>query len=99
MENIVLTNVPLERLKQEITEDLINHLRPLLTAITPLPPAVDLLTRKEAAKFLGISLVTLNEWSKRGTVRGHRIASRIRYKRAELEGSLKAINTFKQSKI
>ncbi|TCZ66432.1 helix-turn-helix domain-containing protein [Flaviaesturariibacter aridisoli] len=95
MENIVLTNVPLDKLKQEITEDLINQLRPLLTAITPVPTATDLLSRKEAAKFLGVSLVTLNEWSKSGIVKGHRIGSRVRYKLNELEGCLKAIKTFK----
>ena len=28
------------------------------------PPQTELLTRKEAAKLLGVSLTTLNEWKK-----------------------------------
>jgi excisionase family DNA binding protein len=53
----------------------------------------ELLTRKQAAKLLGISLPTLLEWTKSGTITGYRIASRIRYKKDELENSLSQIKT------
>lgn len=57
-----------------------------------------LLSRKEAAKLLGVSLVTLNEWSKKGIVVGCRIASRVRYKKTELEQSLIQMQTSKNWK-
>ena len=55
----------------------------------------DFLTRKQAAKLLGVSLVTLNEWSKRGVIIGYRIATRVRYKKNELEKSLLLMQTKK----
>lgn len=47
-----------------------------------------LLSRKEASVLLGVSLVTLNKWSKEGKIRARRIGTRVRYKKSEL---LKAI--------
>jgi len=55
------------------------------------------LSRKEAAKLLGISLPTLSEWTKTGLVKGYRIARRVRYVRAEVESSMKAIRTYNKS--
>jgi excisionase family DNA binding protein len=51
-------------------------------------PQSHLLTRKQAAFMLGVSLPTLNEWSKKGVINAYRIASRVRYKSQELEQSL-----------
>jgi len=51
------------------------------------------LTRKEAAKLLGVSLVTLDEWSKTGVIAAYRISSRVRFKRDELEDSLQLMDT------
>ena len=49
------------------------------------------ISRKQAAKILKISLPTLSEWSKSGVVKGYRIATRVRYKRRELEQAVKAM--------
>lgn len=49
------------------------------------------ITRKEAAKLLKISLPTLSEWSKSGIVKSYRIATRVRYKRKDVELALKAV--------
>lgn len=51
----------------------------------------ELLSRKEASKLLGISLPTLSDWTNTGKIIGYRIASRVRYKRFELENSLTQI--------
>ena len=41
--------------------------------------AKKLFTRKEAAQRLGISLVTLNTWTKDGIINAYRISTRVRY--------------------
>jgi hypothetical protein len=53
--------------------------------------ADEYICRKQAAKLLKISLPTLSEWSKSGIVKGYRIATRVRYKRRELELAVKAM--------
>ncbi|RYZ25645.1 MAG: DNA-binding protein [Chitinophagaceae bacterium] len=62
-------------------------------ATIPTPKETQLMSRKEAAKFLGISLPTLNEWSKNGLVIAHKVGVKVYYKKAELEQSLKQMRT------
>lgn len=50
-----------------------------------------LLSRKEAAQFMGISLPTLSAWTASGRLKGYRIGSLVRYKKEELTQSLKRI--------
>lgn len=52
-----------------------------------------LLSRKETAKLLCISLPTLHEWTKTGIVKAHRIGNRILYKLTEVSEALNEINT------
>jgi excisionase family DNA binding protein len=54
---------------------------------------IQLLSRKEAAKVLGISLVTLNEWTKNGLVIAHKVGTKVYYKKTDLEQSLRQIKT------
>lgn len=83
----------LEQLKTEISEDVFNKISCLIqTAQTP-RLQTELITRKEAAKVLGVSLPTINDWTKTGKITGYRIGSRIRYKRNEIENSLSQIKT------
>lgn len=49
---------------------------------------VEYLTRKEAAKLLKISLVTISDWNKKGILKPYRIGNLIRYKRDEIEAAL-----------
>ena len=53
------------------------------------------LTRKETAKLLQISLVTLNAWSKNGIIQSYRIGGRIRYKLTEIDEALKEVKNLK----
>ena len=64
----------------------------------PVAPVNEFINRKEAAQLLGVSLPTLNEWSKTGVITGYRIATRVRYKRSELEQSILQMQTSKQRK-
>ena len=51
------------------------------------------LTRKEVTEILGISMPTLNAWSKDGTIPGYRIGGLVRYKRSKIDGALKQMRT------
>ena len=48
----------------------------------------DLLTRQETAKLFKISLVCLNDWSKKGLLQSYRIGGRVMYRRDEVLNSL-----------
>jgi excisionase family DNA binding protein len=87
--------VPLDYMESRLSDLFDQKVNTIISAIHPEQKQDELLTRKEAAKVLGVSLHTLNEWTKAGRVQGYRIASRVRYKRAELESSLKQIKSVK----
>jgi hypothetical protein len=48
----------------------------------------ELLTREDAAKFLKVSISTVNNWKKAGKLIAHGIGNRVYYWRSELEKSL-----------
>lgn len=48
----------------------------------------NLLTRKQAAKLLGVSLPTLNEWTKTGKLKGYKLNTRVRYQLKDLNSFL-----------
>ncbi len=80
-------------LDESTVDDLVRRLSVnLLEAInqhTPKPyPPEKYLTRKETAKLLQVSLVTLNDWSKKGFIQSYRIGGRIRYKLSEIDEAL-----------
>jgi len=93
MQNYILSPLPMEELKTEISEAVLKQLSPLINSLTPTQPEKELLTRKEVAKLYGVSLPTILDWTKTGKLIGYRIASRVRYKRSELEKSLSQIKT------
>jgi excisionase family DNA binding protein len=67
-----------EVLKSELP-DLLNG---LLLAIKP--PSTELVTRKEAALFFGVSLPTIDDWIHTGQIPAYRIGNCIRLKKDEL---------------
>ena len=52
-----------------------------------------IITRQEAAEFLGVSLNTLNDWTKRGILQAYRVGTRIRYKKSDVINALKKVET------
>ena len=52
---------------------------------TPIKDKKEWVTRKEAMAILGVSNPTIIEWGKNGIIPCHKISSRVRYKRSELE--------------
>ena len=45
---------------------------------------INWLTRKEAAAFFGVSVVTIYNWTKEGIITSYKISNRLRYKKEEL---------------
>lgn len=81
-------------LKESILTDIRQELRALTQNFQPVTPP-EYLTRKEAAKILKVSLVTLTDWNKKGILKPYRLGNLIRYKRAELDQALISINNRK----
>jgi excisionase family DNA binding protein len=77
-----------EIIKQQVEEV-------IKTTSTPQPVNNELLTRKQVADLLGISLVTLHDWTKRGIVPALRIGTRIRFKQVDVMAALQEIETIK----
>jgi excisionase family DNA binding protein len=54
----------------------------------------ELLTAKEAAALLKISLVTLWQWEKAGRVKKHKIGSRVYFKHSEIMASIENLQPY-----
>ena len=93
MQNLILSPLSLDQLKLEISDAVKKEFAPFFSSINTHKQETEVLTRKEAAKLLSVSLPTILDWTKTGKITGYRIGSRIRYKRAELESSLLQIKT------
>lgn len=49
------------------------------------------LTRKETAKRLKVSLVTLTDWVNRGRIKAHKIGGRVLFRESDVEEALSQI--------
>ncbi|MFB6457618.1 helix-turn-helix domain-containing protein [Chitinophaga sp. Hz27] len=90
--DFVLTPIPLDQLRMMIAETVTAELSRHLEQAAITKVNAELITRKEAATMLGISLPTLLDFTKTGKIRGYRLGTRIRYKRSEIIDSLKQIH-------
>lgn len=95
MQDLFLSPISRDELKTDISDAVKKELQTLMAAWqqTQTPAAPKYLTRKETAQKLGVSLPTLNEWTKTGLVKGYRIASRVRYKEDEVTAAFTQIKT------
>ena len=53
---------------------------------------VDLISRSEIAKELSVSLVTIDQWCKKGILKRYRIGNLVRFKRSEIEEAITKID-------
>lgn len=92
MNTLQIQNITLDELSTLIA----NTVESKIQSLIPEPqPEVEYLTRQETAKKLGISLVTLNRWTKDGIIKAHRINTRIRYKSDEVDMALNEVESLK----
>lgn len=95
MDNLILTTHTTEELTGLISQAVREAIKNSLPVFTSTPPSEKLLTRKETADKLKISLVTLNDWTKRGMIQSYLIGGRVLYKETEIEKSLFQVKTVK----
>lgn len=90
MNNLVLSPIDTESLINQIAQRTAELIESRKNEKQPHQPTdeTDLLTPKETAEFLRISLPTLHRWQKKGKVKCYGIAGTRYYKRSEVVESL-----------
>ncbi len=91
--NFILSPIPLSELESAIAKT-VEQLLERRQSFSPVHEPEELITREETAQILRVTLPTLHNWTKQGLIPHYKIASRVRYKRAEVmnlfkSGSLK----------
>lgn len=74
----------------EVVSEKVSHLK------EPSKETTVLLTRKETAQYLRVSLPTLNELTKRGVIVGQRIGGRLLYSEGAINAALTATTSFRK---
>jgi len=87
MEKLILSPITLDELATVIQMTVKREFETIHNSQKPEPNS-DYLSRKETCHILGISLPTLNDYTKKGLVPSYRIGARIRYKKEEVLNSL-----------
>jgi len=93
---ILLNGISFEQLQNSIKTIVSAELKNAVSELTTkreIEP--ELITRKETAEILGVSLPTLHEWTKKGVLPAKRIGSRIRYERTAVYDALKSVEPIK----
>ena len=76
-----------EEFKKEILDGISVQIEALSQTFKPKEPNV-WITRKDASEHLGVSLVTIHNWTKDGIIIAYKIGNRVRFKRSDLENIL-----------
>ncbi len=94
--NIIFTQIPLEELKEIISECVRNEVQKSSGQIVL--PDDELIKIADAVKLFHVSNTTLFIWREKGILPYYRISSRIYFKRSELLDALKASPKYKHYK-
>ena len=87
MEYILLQGIKLEDFLFHIEKTIEKKVNEKLESFKPGNP-ISYLDRKDVAKLLKVSLVTISKWTKEGLLISHRIGTRVRYRSDEVEEAL-----------
>lgn len=94
-ETVISTTFTPDELTGLIMAAVERTVRPMIEAAVQPPHSPKLLTRQETARFLGVSLPTLHEWTMGGRITANRIGSRVRYYQTDVEAALQRIKMAK----
>ena len=89
---IQIFDITPEELKQDILKDVKDELKSIAQNFQQ-PEQEEYLSRKEVAKILKISLVTVHDWGRKKILNPYRLGNLIRYKLSELDDALIRINS------
>lgn len=84
-------NVTAEEFKNDILSGVQKQLENFSRNFKPKEPKV-WITRKEASEILGVSLVTIHDWSKKGILNPSKIGNRVRFQRSDIDQILLSSN-------
>jgi len=90
-DRVILHQTPLEDIRALIVEAVADQCKKCQLNKPEEPERI--FDRKQTAKQFGISLVTLNEYTKNGIVKAVRIGSRVRYRQSDIESALASVVT------
>jgi excisionase family DNA binding protein len=93
MQTVISTTFTPDELTGLIMAAVERTVRPMIEAAVQPLHSPKLLTRQETARFLGVSLPTLHEWTITGKVTANRIGTRVRYFQTDVEAALHQIKT------
>lgn len=94
MEKIQINNFKIADLEQAIKNVLHETVaREVKKQIRPEMLHISLLSREATAEMLCISLPTLNQWTKSGIIKAHRIGGRVLYKSEDISEALTQVTT------
>jgi excisionase family DNA binding protein len=94
MNSIILQGINTEDLKNLLREVIEEKLKKE-SKLKESEKGLAYLNRFEVSKVLRISLPTLNNWSKAGTLQSYRIGNRILYKADEIEQAVQTVRNLK----
>lgn len=98
MSEILLRGITVEELIEKLRQ-VIDVKTDKIKAALSQPDHENLITRKEVAQLLRISLPTLNEWTKIKKLQSYKIGNRVLYKRNEVIASLNSGITQKNKRL
>ncbi|NLI71842.1 MAG: helix-turn-helix domain-containing protein [Bacteroidales bacterium] len=99
---ILLNGISFNDFQNSIQTIVSNEVQKAVEQLTP-PESTDttpeLLTRKQTAEYLGVSLPTLHKWTKKGIIPAKRIGSLIRYEKNIICDTMKDVETLKYRRV
>jgi len=91
---LVFTSLPIDEMEVMISR-VVRESISTIVAQQPVDIPSELITRKQAAQILNLSLPTLREYTVRGIVPSYRVGSRVRYKKDEVINCLTRVQSSK----
>ena len=76
---------------EEFKNEILAGVEQLLREFSPKHPEI-WMNRKDVGELLGISLVTIHNWSKDGILKAFKIGNRVRFRRSDIEKTLLSSN-------
>jgi len=86
----------------EFRELILETVKEAVSAAVPKPEKPfsefpELLTRRQTAALLGVSIATVDNWANEGRLQKHRIGVSVRFKKAEVLDALNALQKYQRS--